>query len=350
MLRVEDIRLAIGDLRLDRVAFEVAAGDYFMLLGASGAGKSALLEIIAGLRRPDAGRVWLAGRDITRLPIQRRNLGFVFQDNALFPHRSVGGNIAYGAPDPAAARAAADRTGVLGLWRRRPGTLSGGEAQRVALARALARRPPCLLLDEPLSSLDAQARADLRGLLRDLHRQGMTLLHVTHDPEEALALGARAAILENGRIVQTGPLRNLLDQPRSAFLARFAGLRNVLPGTLAAAADAGNLRRFACANEGPEFFILTDQPGGPGFLALRGEDVVLALTRPADSMRNVLAGRVADIEPARLGLHVLVEANGVCLWAHVTAEAAAEQALAPGAKVWLGFKATAARFIDTVFA
>ena len=185
MLRVEHLSTEIGDFALRDVSFEVNAGDYFVLLGASGAGKTLLLEALAGLVRPDAGRIFWDDCEITRTRIQHRGFGLVYQQQALFPHLSVYNNIAYGLRawgarrrDVAArTRALAAETGADALLDRMPGTLSGGEAQRVALAV----EPRCLLLDEPLASLDTQARAQMRALLRRLNQRGHTVIPVTHD-------------------------------------------------------------------------------------------------------------------------------------------------------------------------
>ena len=210
------------------------------VLGPSGSGKSTLLRLIAGLEVPTAGRVLIGGRDVTGLPPGRRNVSMVFQSYALFPHLSVIENIAFGlevrdVPRREArerAKRAAALVGCDDVLDRRPGTLSGGERQRVALARALVREPDVFLLDEPLSNLDAELRAQMRVELKALHaRVGGTMVHVTHDQVEALVLGDRVAVLRDGALEQVGTPDELWHEPANAFVARFVGApgMNLLP-------------------------------------------------------------------------------------------------------------------------
>ena len=236
-LRVESIAVSFdGTPVLAGVDLELAEGDRLAVLGPSGSGKSTLLRVIAGLQRPDAGRVLLAGSDVTGVPAHRRGVGLMFQDGMLFPHRDVAGNVAFGlrmaglAAEPRARRVV-EVLGVVGLdgyERRSVATLSGGERQRVALARALAPDPALLLLDEPLGSLDRPLRerllADLEALFE---RLGRTVITVTHDVGEAFALADRVAVVRQGRIVQTAPPDELWARPVDAWTARFLGLANV---------------------------------------------------------------------------------------------------------------------------
>ncbi|AIZ46337.1 ABC transporter ATP-binding protein [Deinococcus radiopugnans] len=219
------------------VSLTVQAGQTLALLGPSGCGKSTVLRMVAGLERPDTGRVDVGGRDVTALPPEARHLGLVFQDYALFPHLSVLDNVAYGPRMRGAARAGAHRraqealalVNLPELAARKPGQLSGGQAQRVALARALATNSPLLLLDEPLSNLDERLRAELRGDLRDLFtRVGAGVLLVTHDQREALALAGQVAVMRAGQLVQTGAAREVFDRPATAWVAAFLGWPNVL--------------------------------------------------------------------------------------------------------------------------
>lgn len=250
MIEIDGLRVRAGDFALGPVSLSVAAGEYFVLLGPSGAGKTVLLETVAGLRRPTAGRVLLGGKDAAGLPPEHRDVGFVYQDALLFPHLDVAGNIGFGLRPASAAglvcgavtrggrgahlpevRRAAELLGVVGLLGRSPRTLSGGERQRVALARSLARRPRVLLLDEPLSALDQEAREELQSVLRDLHvRVEAPVVHVTHSLEEATALGDRCGLLAGGRLQQVGPPGELISAPRTAFVARFTGGRNLYAG------------------------------------------------------------------------------------------------------------------------
>jgi len=222
LIVVEDLLVEAGDFRLEVERLEVGEGEYLVVLGPSGVGKTLLLHAIAGLVMPRRGRILIGGRDATYLPPEARGVALVPQDYALFPHMTVAENIAYGLrlrgiPRGEAlerARAIAERLGIAHLLGRKPGTLSGGERQRVALARALVVEPRVLLLDEPLSSLDPRARIEGRRLLAQLHeRLRFTAVHVTHSLPEALALADRVAYLESGRLACTCSPRGFLESP-----------------------------------------------------------------------------------------------------------------------------------------
>jgi thiamine transport system ATP-binding protein len=234
MLRIEDVSIRFdGSAALEGASLEVADGEVVAVLGASGSGKTTLLRVIAGLQPPDSGRVLLDGVDLARTPPHRRGVGLVFQDHALFPHRDVGDNVAFGlrmrggAPDRVAARTAEliELVGLTGFERRAVGSLSGGEQQRVALARALAPEPRILLLDEPLGSLDRRLRD---RLLEDLDRLfaelGVTAVYVTHDQSEAFGLGDRVAVMRAGHIVQIATPDELWASPVDTDVARLLGL------------------------------------------------------------------------------------------------------------------------------
>nr|WP_240741797.1 ABC transporter ATP-binding protein [Deinococcus sp. KSM4-11] len=235
-----DLSKSFGPVRaVQDVSLEIAAGETLTLLGPSGCGKSTVLRCVAGLERPDTGRVVVAGREVTALPPEARHVGLVFQDYALFPHLNVLGNVAYGprmrgqsrAQAEARAREALALVGLETLEARRVTQLSGGQQQRVALARALATDAGLLLLDEPLSNLDEQLREELRADLRALFaRVGAGVLLVTHDQREALALSDRVAVMRAGRVVQQGAARQVFERPNSAWVAAFLGWENILPG------------------------------------------------------------------------------------------------------------------------
>ena len=349
MLTVSHLTAAFGEFLVEDVSLAVEEGALFALVGASGAGKTALIELLAGLRLPDAGTIVVDGRDITRDRIQRRPFGLVYQDCTLFPHMSVRRNIAYGLRAGRLGRRAirertdhlAAQVGAYELLDRRPGTLSGGEAQRVALARALGPEPRCLLLDEPLSSLDTRARAELRALLRRLNREGQTMIHVTHDYAEAVSLASHVAIIEAGRVIQTGPTAEVLGRPRSEFVARFVGHGNVIAGELRRPADRD---LPIVATLGPTFEVLTDAIAGPGHLTFRAEDVQVSTHPPGASLGNVFRGTISELVPAPLGLEVLVDI-GVPIVAIVTAGSARALGLAPGREVFVGIKASSPTWI-----
>jgi ABC-type Fe3+/spermidine/putrescine transport system ATPase subunit len=239
--RVKGEIYAARDVRLD-----VRPGEFLTLLGPSGCGKTTTLRMIAGFEKPDAGRIRFDGQDVTDLPANRRNIGFVFQNYALFPHLSVFENVAYGlrvrgAAADAIARSVGDVLALVGLSgyeQQFSGQLSGGEQQRVALARAIVIQPRVLLFDEPLSNLDAKLRVQMRDEIRGLQRRlGITTVYVTHDQEEAMAVSDRIVVMNQGGVVQEGTAEDLYYRPASDFVATFVGRVNLVAGTLAQTAD-----------------------------------------------------------------------------------------------------------------
>ncbi|MDI6774843.1 MAG: ATP-binding cassette domain-containing protein [Verrucomicrobiota bacterium] len=238
MIRITDLDYVVGAFRL-RITLEVSDGEYFVLLGPTGSGKTAAIECLAGLRRPRSGRIEISGWDATRAEPRRRMVGYVPQDYALFMRRSVRRNIGFGPEVRGRSRAeigraveeAARLVGIEKLLDRRIPGLSGGERQRVALARALATRPEALILDEPVSALDEATRETVCGELRRLQRElKLTTIHVSHNIEEAFSVADRAAVMRNGRIEQVGRMEELLRRPRNEFVARFMRCENVFVG------------------------------------------------------------------------------------------------------------------------
>lgn len=280
---------ADGTRALEPVNLEIPAGETVVLLGPSGCGKTTTLRLIAGLEQPDAGgRVRFGGDDVTALPIEKRNVGMVFQSYALFPNMTVAENIAYGLRlrrEPAVAQRArvAEMLALMRIERladRSIDQLSGGQRQRVALARALAVRPRALLLDEPLTALDAKLRDVLRfeidSLLREL---GITAIYVTHDQAEAMALGDRIVVMDHGRIAQVGAPREIYQRPASRYVAEFIGTMNRLSGS----ADG---KVFRCAGG---YVAWPDLPAGAQEILFRPEDTRIA----ADGETATLHGTVS---------------------------------------------------------
>jgi ABC-type sugar transport system ATPase subunit len=221
-----------GHAAVEDFSLEIADGELLVLVGPSGSGKSTVLRLIAGLEAPTSGRVLIGGEDVTDVGPQRRDLAMVFQNYALYPHKSVRENLAFGlrmrgtAPAAIAERVArvAASLEIASLLDRRPAQLSGGQRQRVALGRAIVREPRAFLLDEPLSNLDPLLRGGTRAELALLHRRlGATMVYVTHDQEEAMTLGSRIAVMNHGRLEQVGPPLEVFEQPATAFVARFVG-------------------------------------------------------------------------------------------------------------------------------
>jgi ABC-type Fe3+/spermidine/putrescine transport system ATPase subunit len=318
VIEMRALEVEAGGFRAGPVDLAVEDGRYLVLLGPSGAGKSLVLEAVAGVRRPCAGDVRVAGADVTGLTPERRRVGLVFQDGLLFPHLTVAANIAYGmrrgdgrAPRDAEVRSLAEAVGATELLARRPATLSGGERQRAALARALAARPRALLLDEPLSAVDPEAREALQDLLRGVCRErGLPLLHVTHDRDEAFALADEVAVMIAGRVHQTGRPLDVLRRPADAAVARFLGARNVL----SARRDPDD-PRVAVLDAGGRLLTAAPLPEAAAVVVVRPEDVRLssaqAAARPAGALPRPATGAPGELTATvtRLTLqggHVLV--------------------------------------------
>jgi iron(III) transport system ATP-binding protein len=243
-IRIQDVCKRYGDsVAVDHVSLSIEAGELFFLLGPSGCGKTTLLRILAGFVVPDTGDVYFGDQRITSLPPRARDAGMVFQMYALWPHMTVAQNVAYGLQVRGLGRAdiakrvkeALRLVRLEGLGLRRPNQLSGGQQQRVALARILVLSPRVLLLDEPLSNLDARLRDEMREEIRRLHQEtGLTTVYVTHDQKEALSLAARLAVMDHGRLMQVGTPRDVYDRPANRFVAGFLGETNFLSGTVRA--------------------------------------------------------------------------------------------------------------------
>ena len=350
-LVVEELDKRFGDLHvLDRVSLAVAEGEVVALLGPSGSGKTTLLRLLAGFETPDGGAIRLAGDDVAGLPPARRRFGMVFQHYALFPHLTVGENVAFGLE---AQRWPAERTtervrevlalvDLAGFEGRRPGAISGGQQQRVALARALAPEPRVLLLDEPLSNLDPALRERTRReLRRAIERVGITTVLVTHEQEEAFDLGDRVAVLHRGRLEQVGRPEELYEAPATRFVAGFVGRASVLRGEADGPFGEGDpvevrlgprarwpaVAAFA-AGEGaqpvemavrPEALAMRTEPLGDGDRGLAGEIVGRRYAGPMTLYRVALEAG-GEVE-------VLAEERGL------TRAAAAQEPLAVGARV-----------------
>ena len=286
MLELENVSVRFGETTaLDHLSLTVADGEHLAVLGPSGSGKSTLLRVIAGLEPASTGTISWDGRDLAGVAVNARHFGLMFQDYVLFPQRDVAGNVAFGLEMTGESRAAIrqrvkeslDLVGLAGYGNRAITELSGGEQQRVALARALAPKPNLLMLDEPLGALDRGLRERLLGDLADLFRsQKLTTIYVTHDQEEALAIGDRVAVLNAGRLEAIGTPRDLLLKPPNEFVARFMGLRNI------------SAARIEGGQATTDWGVLPAPPGTPdGHVTLLIRPDGLSLT-PAGALRGTL--------------------------------------------------------------
>jgi len=329
-----------------------------VVFGPSGAGKSTLLRLVAGLSRPDSGRIELGGEALfdsnqgINAPLRLRRVGMIFQDDLLFPHLDVASNIVFGlAREPrnqreARLREVAALCGVEHLLDRRPETLSGGERQRVGLARALAPRPRLLLCDEPISALDLPNRWMLLDRLKRVQAaEGLPVLYVTHSPAEAIALGTRLFLIEAGRLVAEGPPLEALAGSRQAEFLRVEGVRNVFPGKVAEQPEDQGSTRLAL-DGGPSLIVpRLDLPlGAPVLAEVRGDDILLSREPVAGlSARNQIEGRIEAVAPHGHEAEIVIRAGESRWLASTVATATNQMGLGPGQPIHMIIKARSCR-------
>ncbi|HMS63206.1 MAG TPA: ABC transporter ATP-binding protein, partial [Solirubrobacteraceae bacterium] len=308
---------AVDDLTLD-----IPRGSFFALLGPSGCGKTTTLRMIGGFEEPTAGRIELAGKDVTNTPPHKRDVNTVFQSYALFPHMTVEKNVAFGlerrkVPKADVQRRVAEALDLVELGplaRRRPTQMSGGQQQRVALARALVNRPQALLLDEPLGALDLRLRKQLQIELSHIQREvGITFVHVTHDQEEAMTMADTIAVMRDGRIDQLGSATELYDRPRTEFVANFLGSSNLIDAKpVGQTADVAEFEAEGARLRAPASLFGADLSSGPVRIGVRPEKITL---RPADEAvqsngSNVLLGHVTDARFLGVSTQYVVRTDG----------------------------------------
>ncbi|MDL1861227.1 ABC transporter ATP-binding protein [Betaproteobacteria bacterium PRO7] len=282
------------------VTLAVEEGELFTLLGPSGCGKTTLLRLIAGFYSPDEGEIRFDGQRVNEVPPHERGIGMVFQNYALWPHMTVFDNVAYGlklrkvggGEIEKRVHAVLEKVKLGGLDKRYPGQLSGGQQQRVALARALVLNPEILLLDEPLSNLDAKIRIQVRAEIRKLQKElGITTIYVTHDQEEALTLSDRIAVFDKGKLLEVGPPKTLYEHPRTRFVADFIGINNLIEGTVTAVdAERGRLRAQTALGEWSALFTEARPAGSRCALCIRPENI--DLDGGAGEELNVVPGQI----------------------------------------------------------
>jgi iron(III) transport system ATP-binding protein len=315
-LHVENLRVSYGSTRaLDGVSIKLEPGEMFFLLGPSGCGKSTLLRSVAGFVEHFDGDIHINGQSLKGVPPHKRDFGMVFQNYALFPHLTVNGNVAFGLEARNVATSERDRrvaealemVGLAGYGQRRPGELSGGQQQRVALARALVIRPRVLLLDEPLSNLDARLRWEMREEIRRIHRQTkITTLYVTHDQKEALSLADRMAILKSGKIEALGTPRDLYYQPPNRFSADFLGDVNATSGTISS--DGKSISTPLGDFKLPHSSLASGvKAGGPATAFCRPENVIILDAEATPQNYVELNARAKVISSAFFGESTLYE-------------------------------------------
>lgn len=340
MLRLININRKLGDFALTDINLEVSDGQYYVLLGRSGSGKTQLLELIAGLEHPDTGSIILDEVDITRQRIQDRKVGIVFQDYAVFPHMSVFGNIAY----PLKARGVDKKSisekveevaaaiNIKHILTRNTEKLSGGELQRVALARTLITSPKLLLLDEPLSSLDTSLKDDLKRLLRNLNKAGQTIIHVTHDYGDAISLAKRVGVIHNGKIIQEGSVDEVFNNPSNRFVARYAGIRNFFRVDISG--ENGSLTGITEHNV--RFKLNGVTPGRNSLLLIKNDSIIITNQMPEDKKLNTIKGKVKELIPSEFGMEVTVDA-GDSFYVNILASDMEKLRLFEEKEIWVSF-------------
>ncbi len=344
MIQIKNLRVELEDFLLQGINLHVAEEEYFVVLGPTGAGKTVLLESIAGLYPVKSGEIWLRGREVTQLEPERRNISIVYQDHALFPHLTVKENIVFGLRLRKQIGQEIDKSlnwlaellGIAHLLDRKPDTLSGGERQKVALARALSIKPQVLLLDEPLSALDPETREGVQRELRQVHdRLKITTIHVTHDFEEAIALADHIAVLGEGCVKQVGTPEQIFRQPNSEFVARFAMARNIFTGEVADRDDGSTIFR----TEGIEL-VVASELRGKWHASVRPEDILISHQPLHSSARNSFCGIINHVmdKGSTLYLTVNLPPDFTCL---VTRRSFEEMGLAKNQRVYITFKASA---------
>ncbi|MBW1779749.1 MAG: ABC transporter ATP-binding protein [Deltaproteobacteria bacterium] len=341
MITVKDLHIRLSGFCLENIHLTIPEGEFFVLMGPTGAGKTVLLEAIAGLMPVTQGRVFIRDKEVTHLPPEKRGIGIVYQDQALFPHLTVRKNIVYGLRyHQISQKGAGERMDRLvsllnlsHLLDRLPANLSGGEKQRVAMARALAVQPAVLLLDEPLSALDPNFREEVRNALKALRqRTGATFMMVTHDFADALALADRAAVINNGRIEQTGRVDDIFQRPISTFVADFVGMKNL----------------FRARFEGTKTFLgeleidLGRAPDNKeGHIAIRPEDIVISRDAVSSGIRNRFTGKVVGVFDQGFTYEVHLKAGNAVFKSLITKKTLFQLGIREGEQVFFSFKETA---------
>jgi len=339
MIQIKNLSMRLGDFALREINLEVQEKEYFLILGPTGSGKTTLLKCVAGIYYSAEGEIRINGRDVTRLPPEKREIGYVPQDYKLFPHLTVKENIAFGLRNKKSLNREdevsrlMDLVGLCHVSKRCIKCLSEGERQRVALARALAIQPKLLLLDEPLGALDARMKEKLQTELKRIHEQTeRTTIHVTHDLEEALDLADRIAVMRNGRIVQVSEPDDLIRRPNSKFVAEFVGVENILKGTI----NSGENGTARINLGAVEIFAHTGKTG-EAYVSIRPEDVVLSKNSPKTTTRNVFEGIITEVSK-RGYLTCLKVDIGVPITVLTTQSLCRDMKLTTGSAVYISFE------------
>ncbi len=338
MIRIEDLTVDLGEFILKDINLEIERGEYFVVLGPTGAGKSVLLETIAGLYQPRKGLIEINGRDVTRAEPRKRNISIVYQDYMLFPHLTVKENIKFGLKEKSRdLDKIVEFLDIRRILHRKPDTLSGGESQRVALARALVTKPAVLLLDEPLAALDSNTRERIMSELRQINEKiGITIIHITHERSEAIALADKMAVMNGGGILQVGTPEQVFRKPNSEFIANFVGVENLFKGK--SVIDTGTDIAYIDVN-GIKI-VSTSCKSGDVFISIRPEDILVSTERIETSARNSYRGAITEIIDRGAITKIIVDV-GISFAVVITKRSFEDMALREGMLVYITFKASA---------
>lgn len=347
MISIENLSKSWAEFSIKEINLDIGEQEYFVILGPTGAGKTLLLELIAGFHQPEEGLIKINNREITQLPPEEREIGFVYQDYSLFPHLTVKENMEFGLKLRGGSSKIGENThrimdllGISHLADRYPRTLSGGEQQKTALARTLVLDPKVLLLDEPLSALDAPTQERMRIELKKIHRKtGVTTIHVTHNREEASLLGEEIGVMHNGQIIQVGKPDEIFRKPKTEFIADFVGAENIFDGE--SKVEEG-IAKINIGNN-VEIVGVSERPGKVK-ACIRPEEIIISKKPVKSSGRNLLRGEISEIldQGATVKLNVNV---GREFSVTITKKSYQDMGLEVGEKVYLAFKASSVHVI-----
>jgi len=345
MIEIRGVSKRWKEFSLKDIGLEVKEGEYFVILGPTAAGKTLLLELIAGFYEPDKGEIWIDNKKVTWMAPEKRGVGVVYQDYSLFPHLTVKENIEFGLKVKGMPKSEMETKlkevmnmlGISHLSHRYPRTLSGGEQQRVAIARGIIIEPSVMLLDEPLNALDARTQIHLRGELKKIHREAkLTTIHVTHDQTEAMVLADRIGVMMDGEIVQTGTPEEIFHFPLNERVAEFVGVENIIEGVVESNENGVAMIRI---DDHAIEAISGVGTGSSVRICLRPESIIIAPSKTMSSARNSFSGTIAQLVP--LGATCRIEIDcGFSLVALVTKTSAEDLDLRVGKDVCASFKAS----------
>jgi ABC-type Fe3+/spermidine/putrescine transport system ATPase subunit len=347
-LKLAGLSKTWGEFQLKEISFSVESGEYFVILGPTGAGKTLLLETIMGFHKPDKGEIILDGENITDVPPEKRKIGYVPQKCALFPHMTVRQNIEFGLKMQGKekternkiASKMLDLTGLKSLESRHPADLSGGEKQKVALARVLAFQPKTILLDEPFSGLDPETNKALKKELRRIHKEGKTLIHVTHDQLEGFSLGSHVAIINSGEIVQIGKAKEVYANPQNDFVARFLGYENIFDAETTLSEGSVSVINVA----GVTLRMLGPIHNLKNKITVRPEDITVIPCPVNNAQTNFLKGKITECIDQGPIVAITVDA-GICLKVIMNKSTFLEKNLETSQDAWVAIKYSSVREI-----